>query len=129
VLFLDATAINFRDWLTSLGAVEYFAQFIEAGYDLDFIKKYGLKEEDLDCVGIPTTKLGLRRKFIALYRLEDFYSNDEDEHEDELEEDEDAEDEGDVEEEQEEEDVEGDEEYDDASAEGEEDESLDDEID
>lgn len=33
----------------------------------------GLGDADLDCVGIPMSKLGLRRKLKALYKLEEFY--------------------------------------------------------
>ena len=82
----------------------YLKSFLEAGYDLAFISKFGLKDGDLDCVGIPNQKLGLRKKLLSLYHLEKFYkeSSDESEHEsDESEEEE--EDDNDEEEEDEEE--------------------------
>ena len=53
--------------------MEYLPKFLDAGYDLPFIYKFGLKFEDLECVGIPVKKLGLRRKLIALHRLDEFY--------------------------------------------------------
>lgn len=53
--------------------MEFLTKFLDAGYDLSFIAKYGLREEDLNCVGIPTRKLGLRRKLMALHKLGDFY--------------------------------------------------------
>lgn len=30
-------------------------------------------DADLDCVGIPMSKLGIRRKIVALHNLKDFY--------------------------------------------------------
>ena len=46
--------------------------FVAAGYDLPFIQKHRLSEADLDCVGVPTSKLGLRKKLMALHQLEKF---------------------------------------------------------
>ena len=89
----------FKDWLNHLGGGEYAAKFIEAGYDLAFIAKHGVSDEDLDCVGIPTTKMGLRRKIARLHELSQFYSAEEEEDDEEEEEEE----EGDEEEEEEEE--------------------------
>lgn len=43
-----------------------------AGYDLPFIQKHGLSDADLDCVTIPATKLGLRKKLMALHQIEKF---------------------------------------------------------
>ena len=80
---VDPLLPQFKDWLSSLSALEYLNSFIEAGYDLKFIASEGLTEEDLDCVQIPTDKLGLRRKLIKLYKLDEFYTPEEDEEEDE----------------------------------------------
>ncbi len=87
----------FKEWLNHLGGGEYAAKFIEAGYDLPFIAKHGVTAEDLDCVGIPSSKMGLRRKISTLHELSQFYEADADEEEEE-------EDEDDGEEEEEEED-------------------------
>ena len=56
--------------------------FIEAGYDLNFISKFGLTEEDLDSIPIPPNKRGLRRKLVELYRLDEFYEGEEEEDDD-----------------------------------------------
>jgi len=69
----DPSLPKFRQWLCQLGAGEYVHRFIDAGYDLPFLAKHGLTDQDLDCVGIPMSKLGLRRKIIALHQLGDFY--------------------------------------------------------
>jgi hypothetical protein len=73
--------------LTYLGAREYFAGFIKAGYDLDFIATEGVSDQDLDCVGIPLSKLGIRRKLLSKHKiseyLEDLDEEEEDEEEDE----------------------------------------------
>ena len=45
------------------------------------VSKEGLKEEDLDCVGIPMTKLGLRRKLLALHTLNQFLEGGDEERE------------------------------------------------
>lgn len=78
----DPTLPQFRSWLCSLGAGEYLAKFLEAGYDLPFILKSGLTDQDLDCVDIPMSKLGIRRKILCLHNLSDFYSTPEGEEED-----------------------------------------------
>ena len=96
--YTDPTVPKFREWLNHLGGGEYAARFIEAGYDLPFIALHGLSDKDLDCVGIPLSKMGLRRKIAGLHELSQFY--DADAEEDEGEEDE----EGDDEEEEEDED-------------------------
>lgn len=94
----DPTVPIFKEWMIYLGAGEYATKFIEAGYDLPFIAKHGLADKDLDCIGIPNNKMGLRRKIIQLHELNKFYEpetvdNDEDEEdEDEEEENEDEED-------------------------------------
>jgi hypothetical protein len=82
----DPTVPMFKDWLNHLGGGEYAAKFIEAGYDLAFIAKHGVTGQDLDCVGIPTSKMGLRRKIMQLHELSQFYSADEDDEEGEEEE-------------------------------------------
>lgn len=104
---IDPTLPKFRAWLTSIGGGEYTSKFIDAGYDLPFIAKHKLNAEDLNCVGIPTSKMGLRRKIMNLHDLEKFYNpqeeDDEEEDEDEGEEDEDEE-EGEEDEEEDEDD-------------------------
>jgi hypothetical protein len=66
-------------WLQSLGADEYFGGFAIAGYDIDFIAKEGLGDGDLDCVGVPMSKLGLRRKLISKHNISDFLQEAEEE--------------------------------------------------
>jgi hypothetical protein len=73
----------FRDWLNHLGGGEYAQKFIEAGYDLPFIAQHGVTAEDLDCVGIPASKMGLRRKIATLHELGQFYEAEEEDEEDE----------------------------------------------
>lgn len=85
----DKTVPAFREWLNYLGGGEYFSKFIDGGYDLRFIKKQGLVEEDMDCVGIPKSKMGLRRKLMSLHELDKFYEDDEEEEEGDDEEEED----------------------------------------
>jgi hypothetical protein len=70
----DPAFVQFKQWLYSLGAGEYVNAFVAAGYDLPFIRKSGLSDADLDCVAIPASKLGLRKKLIALHQLEKFAS-------------------------------------------------------
>ncbi len=96
----DPALPKFRQWLNSLGAGEYLLKFVNAGYDLPFIAKHGLEDKDLDCVGIPSNKMGLRRKIMSLHELSKFYEEDEedDDDDDDEEEDEDAEEEEDDEE-------------------------------
>jgi hypothetical protein len=93
---------KFRSWLNSLGGGEYTSKFVDAGYDLPFIVKHGVTDEDLNCVGIPLNKMGLRRKIMKLHDIEKFYIADEAE-EVEEEDEGDAEDEAEEEEEEEEE--------------------------
>lgn len=83
VLETDPKLPNFKSWLTALGASEYLTRFMNAGYDIEFIQKHGLNEEDLNCIGIPMSKLGLRRKLIALHRLEEFEEEEEENLDDE----------------------------------------------
>lgn len=102
----DDTVPAFREWLNHLGGGEYLSKFIDSGYDLRFIKKQGLVEEDMDCVGVPKSKMGLRRKLMSLHELDKFFDGDDDddaEDEDE-DEDEDDEEEDDEEEDEDEED-------------------------
>lgn len=68
----DPAFEQFKHWLESLGAGAYVNAFVSAGYDLPFIQKHGLNDADLDCVTVPATKLGLRKKLIALHQLENF---------------------------------------------------------
>lgn len=83
---VDASESRLSEWLRVLGAEEYFSSFARAGYDLEFIAKEGLQDEDLDCVGIPHSKLGLRRKLLSRHKIEDFIELDEEEGEEEDEE-------------------------------------------
>jgi len=69
ILRSDPTVPLFKNWLISLGAGEYSSRFIEAGYDLPFVAKHGLSDKDLDCVGIPNSKMGLSRKISELHQL------------------------------------------------------------
>ena len=63
---------QFREWLTELDGESYVQGFIDAGYDLKFILESGLTEEDLDCVGVPRSKLGLRRKLMQKWKIEGY---------------------------------------------------------
>ena len=91
VTFIDPTIPKFKEWLNYLGVGEYTSKFINAGYDLPFIARHGLSESDLDCVGIPMSKLGLRRKLVHLHDLGKFYKEKEVEEEEEQEEEEEEE--------------------------------------
>ena len=66
---------KFKEWLCHLGAGEYVSNFLNAGYDLPFIARAGLVEADLDCVGIPMSKLGIRKKILLLHNIEDYYDD------------------------------------------------------
>lgn len=70
---LDPTVPEFRKWLLHLGASEYTDRFLQAGYDLAFIAKSEITAEDLDVVGIPMSKLGIRRKIMRRYEIDLFY--------------------------------------------------------
>ena len=61
-----------------MGAEEYLNSFVTAGYDIAFIKQHGLNEADLECVGIPIAKRGLRNKLLTLHKLDLFFTGDED---------------------------------------------------
>lgn len=98
----DPLLPQFKEWLLSLGASEYLNAFIEAGYDLAFISENGLTEEDLDAIPIPRSKLGLRRKLVKLYKLDEFYEGEGEEEEEEDDEDEEGDEEEDEEEEEDE---------------------------
>ena len=105
----DPLVPKFREWLVSLGAGEFIFSFLQAGYDMKFISANGLSDKDLDCVGVPMTRLGLRRKLESLHEFANFYAaadegEDEDEDEDEEDDDEDDDDEDDDEDEDDEED-------------------------
>lgn len=55
-------------WLGALGCEEFLGRFLRAGYDdLPFMAAQGLTEADLDCVGVPRDKLGLRKKLLAMH--------------------------------------------------------------
>ena len=60
-------------WLEALDCEEFLGRFLRAGYDdLPFMASHGLTEADLDCVGVPGEKLGLRKKLLALHGVEHF---------------------------------------------------------
>eukprot|EP00953_Heterococcus_sp_UTEX-ZZ885_P021173 11823-Heterococcus_DN1.PRE.3 len=62
-----------KAWLQALGADKYVQGFLRAGYDdLAFLAKHGLTAEDLDCIGVPMSQLGLRRKLTALHNVAEF---------------------------------------------------------
>jgi hypothetical protein len=98
----DPNLPSFRAWLVNLGALEYLPKFISAGYDLFFIAKHGLTAEDLDCIGIPMEKLGVRRKLQSLHKLSDYFTPEEGDGDDD--DDDDGDEDGDEEEEDEDED-------------------------
>jgi len=81
--FSDPNIPKFREWLNHIGSGEYITKFLDAGYDLAFISLHGLTDSDLDCVGIPMSRLGLRRKLTHLHDIKKFYSNIEEEENDE----------------------------------------------
>jgi len=58
-----------KAWLDELDAGQYYSRFVEAGYDFGFIAEHGLGQDDVDAVGVPLTKLGLRKKLMALYKF------------------------------------------------------------
>ncbi|CAM9354454.1 unnamed protein product [Scytosiphon promiscuus] len=62
-------------WLGVLGCEDFLGRFLRAGYDdLEFMASQGMTEEDLDCVGVPREKLGLRKKLLAMHGVERFLS-------------------------------------------------------
>lgn len=75
----EAGAANKRAltaWLQALGCVEFLARFLTAGYDdLAFMASHGLTEADLDCIGVPHEKLGLRKKLLAMHAVREFLPN------------------------------------------------------
>lgn len=83
---------------------EYLPRFVKAGYDLKFIVKNGLTDEDMQYLQIPRDDFAKYRKVLEKYEIDKFYD------EDEVDEDEDGDDEdeedgsGDEDEEEEEED-------------------------
>lgn len=91
---VDPTLPKFKQWLCHLGAGEYVSRFLAAGYDLPFIVKAGLVEADLDCVGIPMSKLGIRRKILTLHNLRDYYEESEEEEDEDSEQTENSDEEG-----------------------------------
>lgn len=80
---LDPTVPKFKEWLNHIGGGEYLRGFLDAGYDLPFVAKNGLNDDDLDCVDVPKSKMGLRKKLIALHALDKFYTKEADSDEDE----------------------------------------------
>ncbi len=55
-------------WLGSLGCEEFLGRFLRAGYDdLSFLASQGMTDADLDCVGLPRERLGLRKKLLAMH--------------------------------------------------------------
>lgn len=64
-------------WLGVLGCEEFLGRFLRAGYDdLQFMASQGLTEADLDCIGVPSEKLGLRKKLLAMHGVEVFLNAD-----------------------------------------------------
>lgn len=63
-------------WLAALGCDEFTARFLTAGYDdLAFLATQGgLTDADLDCIGVPREKLGLRKKLQVMHGVEEFIS-------------------------------------------------------
>lgn len=60
-------------WLEALGCEEFLPRFLTAGYDdLTFLAEQKLSEADLDCVGVPREKLGLRKKLLAMHGVKEF---------------------------------------------------------
>lgn len=70
----DPTIPVLKRWLNSVGAGQYVQRFLDAGYSLPFIAKHGLSKKDLDCVGVPASKMGVRQQLIALFKIDEFYS-------------------------------------------------------
>ena len=72
----EAGAVKRRSlvsWLEALDCEEFLGRFLRAGYDdLPFMASHGLTEADLDCIGVPTEKLGLRKKLLAMHGVEQF---------------------------------------------------------
>ena len=67
---------QFLQWLRHLNAAEYFARFVQAGYIFPFIATQGLTDDDLNIVGVPESKRGIRRKLIEGYDLKLFFRPD-----------------------------------------------------
>lgn len=60
-------------WLGALGCEEFLGRFLRAGYDdLEFMASQGLTEADMDCVGVPRERLGLRKKLLAMHGVDKF---------------------------------------------------------
>ena len=78
-----------KAWLTAIECEAYVDKFLRAGYDFEFIAKEGLEDADLDCVGVPLSSLGLRRKLKKLFRIQEFAGENEDDEEDDEEDEED----------------------------------------
>lgn len=69
----DAAKKALVAWLNALGCGEFLARFLTAGYDdLAFLASQGLTEADLDCIGVPNEKLGLRKKLLAMHSVHEF---------------------------------------------------------
>jgi len=79
----------FRNWLASLDAEMYAQPFIDAGYDMEYIRAKGLTDEDLDCVGVSKSKLGLRGKLKNLWGMPEAGGDNENDEDDEDDEDDD----------------------------------------
>jgi hypothetical protein len=91
-IYADPSAPNFRKWLRSIGAGAYISSFFKKGYDLGFVATQGLKEADLDCVGIPREQMGVRRKLETLHNIQDYYIEEGEEEEEEDDDDDDDDD-------------------------------------
>lgn len=60
---------------------EYLPRFVKAGYDLRFIAKNGLTDEDMQSLEIPRTDFAKYRKVLEKYEISKFYNEDEDDEE------------------------------------------------
>ena len=58
-----------KAWLEDLDCSSYYSRFLDAGYDFDYIKDHGLAEDDIDQIGVPAKKLGLRKKLMAKFKF------------------------------------------------------------
>ena len=65
----DGDHEQLRAWLEELDCGSYYSRFLDAGYDFEYIKLHGLAEDDIDQIGVPAKKLGLRKKLIAKHKF------------------------------------------------------------
>lgn len=58
---------------------EYLPRFVKAGYDLKFIVKNGLTDEDMQYLQIPRDDFAKYRKVLEKYEINKFYNEEDDE--------------------------------------------------